>query len=215
MKRPAIAAAMTLMLALAGASFAQTPETASAPASEKTSKSEVSLNIEGLYTKNASDAFIATTTTRSMGVKASYAYYLSSFGGVEVDYGRSRFSNNFTSVSTGTIGEIQSNVNEVGLAYINRFEKGHKFSPFVTVGGAWIIFSPTSSATSVLSDVQQQMRSAFTYGGGLDYNLNKHFSLRAAYRGMIYRSPDLNSTYLVYTAKTHTAEPSVGVVYRF
>jgi hypothetical protein len=41
------------------------------------------------------------------------------------------------------------------------------------------------------------------------------FSLRAEYRGFVYKSPSFNLASLKTDAWTHMAQPSAGIVYRF
>jgi len=61
----------------------------------------------------------------------------------------------------------------------------------------------------------KQSRAAFVYGGGADYELSKHFTLRAEYRGFVYERPDFDLAALHSGATAHTAQPSAGIVFRF
>src|SRR5258706_298253 len=56
---------------------------------------------------------------------------------------------------------------------------------------------------------------AFLYGAGADYGLTRHFSLRAEYRGFVYKNPDFGLAALNTDSWTHTAQPSAGIVFRF
>ena len=203
MKKAAVATVFAMMLVMAGAAFAQD------------SKSEVSASVAANITKDASDSNYQTSTTKSAAIQASYAYYLGKFGGVQADYGYSRFSNKFSSSAFGTIGNVPSNVNQVTLGYIYKMNKGGKISPFVTAGGGWLIFSPTSAGKAVATGVSTQTRDTFTYGVGFDYKISKSFAVRAAYNGYVYKLPTYGSSALGISAYTHTALPSVGIVYHF
>jgi hypothetical protein len=66
-----------------------------------------------------------------------------------------------------------------------------------------------------VAGADSQARGAFIYGGGGDFLLSKHFSLRAEYRGFVYKSPDFGLSSLNSDAVTHTAQPSAGIVFRF
>jgi len=47
---------------------------------------------------------------------------------------------------------------------------------------------------------------------GGDYNLTRHFALRADYRGLVYERPDFDLQALHSGPTTHTAQPSAGIV---
>ncbi|HXM96508.1 MAG TPA: hypothetical protein VOA64_20000 [Candidatus Dormibacteraeota bacterium] len=66
-----------------------------------------------------------------------------------------------------------------------------------------------------VSGAQSQAKAAFVYGGGVDYGLSKHFTMRAKYRGFVYERPDFDLATLHSGARTHTAQPSAAIVFRF
>jgi len=43
----------------------------------------------------------------------------------------------------------------------------------------------------------------------------RHISLRAEYRGYVYKAPDFNLAGLNTDSWTHIAQPSAGIVFRF
>src|SRR4029077_940552 len=49
----------------------------------------------------------------------------------------------------------------------------------------------------------------------LDYAFTRHLSLRAEYRGFLYKNPDFGLRALNTDSWTHTAQPSAGFVYHF
>src|SRR5258706_239678 len=55
----------------------------------------------------------------------------------------------------------------------------------------------------------------FVYGAGVDYAFTRHISLRAEYRGYVYKAPDFNLAGLNTDSWTHIAQPSAGIVFRF
>ncbi len=60
-----------------------------------------------------------------------------------------------------------------------------------------------------------QGKGAFLYGAGADYALTRRFSIRAEYRGFVYKNPDFGLAALHTDSWTHTAQPSAGIVFRF
>ena len=93
--------------------------------------------------------------------------------------------------------------------------KFKRFSPYVLAGGGGLIFQPTDNRGGTVSGTDTQGKGTFLYGGGTDYVLTKLFSLRAEYRGYVYKNPDFNLASLHTGSWTHTAQPSVGFVYSF
>jgi len=61
----------------------------------------------------------------------------------------------------------------------------------------------------------QETKGAFLYRGGADYRLTNHFSIRAEYRGLVYKAPSFNLANLNTDSWTHVAQPSAGIVFRF
>ena len=64
-------------------------------------------------------------------------------------------------------------------------------------------------------EIVRQAVGVFSYGGGVDYPVVKHVSLRAEYRGLVYIAPDFGISGLNTDKITHTAQPSAGLVFRF
>lgn len=87
--------------------------------------------------------------------------------------------------------------------------------PYVLAGLGALVFDPTNNAGGFLLGAQSQERAAFLYGGGADYDVAKHLTVRAEYRGFVYERPDFEVATLHSGATTHTAQPSAGIVFRF
>ena len=60
-----------------------------------------------------------------------------------------------------------------------------------------------------------QDKAAFVYGGGVDFDLTRYVAFRAEYRGLVYKIPDFQIPGLASRCITHTAQPSIGLVWRF
>ena len=52
------------------------------------------------------------------------------------------------------------------------------------------MFHPTGNAGGFVSGADTQAKGAFLYGGGINYALTRHWSLRAEYRGYVYKDAD-------------------------
>jgi opacity protein-like surface antigen len=72
---------------------------------------------------------------------------------------------------------------------------------------------PGTSTT--MSPTQTSTRAVYVYGAGLDWGLLPHIGLRLQYRGNLYSAPNVAKTFSSTSTFTHTAEPMVGVYFRF
>jgi opacity protein-like surface antigen len=88
-------------------------------------------------------------------------------------------------------------------------------NPYVLGGGGSLIFHPTGNAGGFVSGAGTQAKGAFLYGGGVNYALTSHWSVRAEYRGYVYKDADFGIRTLNSDSWTHTAQPSAGIVFRF
>jgi opacity protein-like surface antigen len=82
-------------------------------------------------------------------------------------------------------------------------------------GGGALVFDPTGNAGGNFAGATTETRGAFVYGAGADYAFTRHISLRAEYRGYVYKAPDFNLAGLNTDSWTHIAQPSAGIVFRF
>jgi opacity protein-like surface antigen len=60
-----------------------------------------------------------------------------------------------------------------------------------------------------------ETKATFVYGVGPQYAFTRHFSLRAEYRGLVYKAPSFNLAGLNTDSSTQIAQPSAGIVFRF
>jgi len=176
-------------------------------------KHEVSVQGTGFFTKDTTGKGISRSTTNTGGVLVGYRYHFNRWLSAEANYGYDRNTQKYFS-DAGFAG-VRSNVHAITAdAVVNLPLRISKFSPYALAGGGSLIFDPTGNRGSI-SGTDSQARGAFLYGVGTNYVLSRHFSLRAEYRGFVYKSPDFGVRALNTDTWTHTAQPSAGVVYRF
>ena len=153
---------------------------------------EIGVQGTGFLTKDSSGNGINQHATDTGGFLLSYRYHFNRWLAADASYGYARNTQeNFTSSSPLS---VQANVHQ-------------------TTGA--LVFDPTGNGGGFVSGAQSQAKAAFVYGGGADYDLSKHFTLRAEYRGFVYERPDFDLASLHSGATTHTAQPSAGIVFRF
>jgi outer membrane immunogenic protein len=143
-----------------------------------------------------------------------YRYHFNRWLAAEGNYGFDRNTQEYF----GGFGEsrVQANVHAVtGDVVVNLPLRIGRISPYALAGGGGLIFDPTGNRGGFVPGASSQGKGAFLYGAGADYALSRHFSLRAEYRGFVYKSPDFGLRALNTDNWTHTAQPSAGIVFRF
>jgi opacity protein-like surface antigen len=183
-------------------------------AAAQEAKNEVSVQGTGFFTKDSSGNGISRTTTNTGGLEVGYRYRINRWFSAEGNYGFDRNTQRFFSGAGDN--RIQADVHGVtGDVAVNLPLRIRKLSPYALAGGGGLIFHPTGNGGGFVPGADTQARGAFLYGAGADYVLTRHFSLRAEYRGFVYKNPDFGLVSLKTDTWTHTAQPSAGFVYRF
>jgi opacity protein-like surface antigen len=179
------------------------------------SRSEFSLQGTGFFTKATSGTNTSYSATQTGGFLATYRYHLHRGLSAEVVYGFDRNTQKFN-YSNATF-RIQSNNHQATAGLVQALPSFGKarFSPYVLAGGGAFVFSPAGTQSNTLLGAQTQAKAAFVYGGGLNYALAKRVSLRFEYRGLLYSAPDFGFGGLKTNSVTHSAQPSVGLSFRF
>lgn len=179
------------------------------------SRADISANLTGIFGQTVTGNGIQQTQTNSAGGLLSFRYFLKRYAGIEGNYGYSRNSQDYN-FGFGNVLGVKAGMHEVTGALVLRRARG-PIQPFVLAGGGVLIFSPTSSAiTSTGLPISRENRPTFLYGIGTDLKLVKSVGLRVQYRGLLYQAPDFHDTADLHTGQTtHTAVPSVGLVFKF
>jgi outer membrane immunogenic protein len=176
-------------------------------------RNEVTVQGSGFFNKQTSGGGITNQPTNSGGVMAGYRFNLKSWLAAEGDYDYFWNSQKFLTSSGAT--SIPLNVHAAtGTAIVKlpsfKMPAVKIVSPFGLAGGGAMFFDPRGGSVST-----EQTRGAFVYGGGFDVPMSKHFLVRAQYRGFVYKTPDFEQTSLKVDKYTHSAVPSVGLVFTF
>ena len=176
-------------------------------------RNEVTVQGSGFFKKQTTADGITNEPTNSGGVMAGYRFNLRNWLAVEGDYDYFRNHEKFLSSSGTTF--MPMNVHAAtGVAIVKlpsfKMPAVKIVSPFVLAGGGAMFFDPRGGSANT-----EQTRGAFVYGGGLDVPMAKHIALRAQYRGFVYKIPDFEMTSLKVDKYTHSAVPSVGLVFKF
>jgi opacity protein-like surface antigen len=184
--------------------------------SAQENRSEISVQGTGLFTKattgNDGTAYSATKTGGFLG---TYRFHFNKRFSAEAAYGFNINTEKFLFSSSQY--KIQSGIHQVtGSLVINLPSRPTlRLSPYVLAGGGALVFAPTGNRVDTLSSAQTQAKAAFVYGAGVNYAIRKQLSLRVEYRGFLYTTPDFGYSALRTNSITHTAQPSVGITFRF
>jgi opacity protein-like surface antigen len=179
------------------------------------SRSEISLQGTGLFTKDTTGQGNAQRSTNAGGFLVGYRYHFNHWLAAETGYGYGRDTQQF--FSTGGLSRVQANMHEATGGFVVNVPVPARFrlTPYVLAEGGALVFDPTGNAFGTVVGAERQARGVFVYGGGADFPIVRHVSLRAEYRGLVYDTPDFGLRNLSTSTVTHTAQPSAGVVFRF
>jgi opacity protein-like surface antigen len=172
---------------------------------------EITVQTGGFFTNDSADV---QRTTESGGFLVNYRYHFTRWLAAEANYGYNQNSHHRITLA-GPFG-VRANAHQTTGALVatipSRFAR---LEPYVLGGGGSIVFDPGSGEVGTIGAPEQQTRAAFLYGGGANYHLMPRVSLRLEYRGLVYSRPDFGLSLLESGGTAHTAQPSVGLSFRF
>jgi outer membrane autotransporter protein len=179
-------------------------------------RSELSFQGMGFFTSGTNGNGTAYSATEAGGVLGTYRYHLNHWASVEAAYGFSLNTQRYDFLSSNPF-RIQTDIHQfTGSLVMNLPTHGHsRINPYFLIGGGALLFAPTGNQFNSISNAQSQTRGTFVYGVGVNYAIHKGVALRAEYRGLLYGTPDFGFGALATNAVTHTAEPSIGISFRF
>jgi opacity protein-like surface antigen len=183
-------------------------------ATAQENRSEISLQGTGSFTRDSSGQGISRTTTDTGGFQVGYRYNINRWLAAEGDYGFHRNTQKY--IGGFRESRIQANVHAVtGDLVVKLPLPMRRISTYALAGGGGLIFDPTGNNGGSVPGAGSQTKGTFVYGAGANYALSRHFSLRAEYRGFVYKNPDFGLRAMNTDSWAHTAQPSAGIVFRF
>jgi opacity protein-like surface antigen len=190
----------TVAILLAASAYAQEP------------RSEISVQGTGFFTKDTTGRGGTQRATETGGFLVGYRYHFNGWLAGEGAYGYARNSQQFL-VPAG-LSRIQANVHQATGGFVFSLPTPARFriSPYLLAEGGALVFDPTGNAFESVAGAQSQTVGVFAYGGGADFPISRHISLRGEYRGLVYNAPDFGLKDLNTDTVTHAAQPSAGIV---
>jgi opacity protein-like surface antigen len=179
------------------------------------SRSEISLQGTGFFTKDTAGQGTTQRSTNAGGFLVGYRYHINRWLAAEAVYGYDRNLQQY--FAPAGLARIQANVHQATGGFVLRVPAPARFriNPYVLAEGGALVFDPTGNSFGTVPGAERQTTGVFAYGGGADFPIVKHISLRAEYRGLVYSAPDFGLSALNTNTVTHTAQPSAGIVFRF
>jgi outer membrane immunogenic protein len=199
-KRTGIVVGVALLLSMAAA------------VAQQEDRSEISVLGTGFFTKDTGGNGIEQHATETGGFLLGYRYNINRWLSAEANYGYDR---NTQIYFGGAASRVQSNIHQITGSAVVKLPSLARLQPYALAGGGGLVFDPTGNAGGSFAGATRVTQGAFVYGVGGDYAFTRHFSLRAEYRGYVYKAPDFDLTGLNTNTWTHTAVPSAGIVFRF
>jgi opacity protein-like surface antigen len=109
-------------------------------------------------------------------------------------------------------GALDTHMYELTLAYAFYGPRSKRFRTFGQIGGGGLFFEPINA-----NFAHQETRPAMVFGIGGEYDVSRHFSVRAEYRGLFYKMPDfgIDNSFPKQRLFSVTNTPAISLVYRF
>jgi len=177
-------------------------------------RNEVSVQGTGFFTKDSQGNGLSQHSTDAGGFLVGYRFHFNSWLAADASYGYAR--NTQETFTSGGASNVQANVHQATGAFVVTIpRKAFRLNPYLLAGVGALVFDPTGNSSGFVARASRQAKPAFGYGGGVDYSIVRHVSLRIEYRGFAYDRPDFGLAALHSGSTTHTAQPSAGIVFQF
>jgi len=220
--------ALFLSLTLSSiAASAQTPAVETA-ADKFFAHFDLAANAFGEVTPNTSgvnylpqEVVLSPSTT--VGALFELRYTRSPHIGVTLNYGFSRYTNNytFTDVAKTPSGAlqysfgVQAQAAEYSLGYVGHFGEFMGIHPFVGAGGGVMAFRPTPGGGSGVHVGESRGLAYYAVGADIPIFGSENFGARIQFRQQFFGAPDFNQNYLANGTRSSTIEPAFGFFLRF
>jgi outer membrane immunogenic protein len=175
-------------------------------------RSEISIQGTGFFTKDTDGNGIQQHATDTGGFLLGYRYNINRWLAAEANYGYDR---NTQFYFGGTPASVQADIHQITGSAVVKLPTFARLQPYALAGAGALVFDPTGNFGGTFAGATLETKAAFVYGVGAQYAFTRHFSLRAEYRGLVYKAPSFNLAGLNTDSWTQIAQPSAGIVFRF
>lgn len=195
--------------------LASLPLVAATVAHAQESRQDASVSYSGLFAPTVvGNAVHQSATVGDIGLLASYRYLLTPRGAAEVNYGYDRFTQKYS--FPGGMYRAHTQLQEFSAEYVYSAFSYHNFFPFIEGGiGGYFFGIVNDNKTSEAVPFKSTTAIGVPYGGGVAYELSPSFDIRAAYRGIILKAPDMGFGTVNTGRYENISDPVIGVAYHF
>ena len=189
---------------------------------------DVAVNGGALFTHQVDGNNVTQSATKSGEGFVTARFRFSAHHSIEVNYGRSSNSQLYSVPPFDY--RMQAHISEYSGAYVFSPIETRNFEPFLLAGIGGLKFNPYDEyiqTVKVPVAGTSTTQVAVLYGGGFDYRIfskipfvsrapfSSRFALRLQYRGFLYKAPSFHQDTLFTGGRSHIAEPSIGLVFKF
>src|SRR5579862_1158092 len=175
-------------------------------------RSEISVQGTGFFTKDTAGNGVFERANDTGGFLLGYRFNFNRWLAAEANYGDDR---NTQFYFGGTPVRVQADIHQITGSAVVKLPSFARLQPYALAGGGALVFDPTGNFGGTFAGATLETKAALVYGVGAQYAFTRHFSLRAEYRGLVYKAPSFNLAGLNTGSWTQIAQPSAGIVFRF
>jgi outer membrane immunogenic protein len=179
------------------------------------SRQDASVSYSGLFSpEKDANAVHQTATIGDVGILASYRYLLTPRGAAEVNYGYNRFISDYA-YNAGYV-RAHTQFQEYSAEYVYNPYAWHNFFPFIEGGiGGYFFGIINDNKTNSVGVLKSSTNIGIPYGAGVAYELSPSFDIRAEYRGIVVKAPDMGFTAIRTGRYENIYDPVIGIAYHF
>jgi opacity protein-like surface antigen len=180
---------------------------------------DITLSAFGVFQPGVSGNGVNQTANEQPGALLTYRYFFANNQALQFDYGWAQYNQQYTG-TFNTLGLTSSNANILSdmhaatASYLVRLPLHHRLSPFASIGGGVLVFSPVSSVVGT-GQPNTFVTPDLTYSAGADIGLTRKVSLRVGYRGDLFQAPRFGIGALNTGSVANLAEPFAGFSFHF
>lgn len=191
---------LILLAALAGSACAQT---------------DVALSVYGTFNGSTNHNETIQSPSNAAGGMLEFRHISNPVLGFEATYSFNRANQSYQFIGPCPVGAcpspaaVSADAHAITLDWVPSVHVAN-LRPFGIAGIGMLVDEPSGS-----SNTTSNTTLVYVYGAGLDWGLLPHIGLRGQFREMTYKAPDLTTLYSSTGNFLHTAEPMLGVYFRF
>jgi outer membrane immunogenic protein len=177
------------------------------------SRQDVSLSGSAIIAPEKIANAVDQTATIGIAGLASYRFMLTPHSALEANYQYGQRADHYVA-SFNTL-RVHERMQEFSAGYVYNFNF-HNFNPFLEGGGGGYFFRPIfDKGTTTLSATGSTDIGGY-YGGGIAYELSPSFDIRAEYRGILIKIPNLTGQKDFSVSRYYNiSDPVIGIAYHF